>query len=69
MEKKNLFKLLFAIVAKTTTAWTRAFCASEALDTHPLSLSLSLQIGRSRPFCPPPFFSRIFVEPLKTRQK
>ena len=50
MEKKNLFKLLFAIVAKTTTARTRAFCASEALDKHPLSLSLSLQIGRSRPF-------------------
>ena len=41
MEKKNLFALLFAIVAQATTAMTRAFRASEALDKHPLSLSLS----------------------------
>ena len=51
MEKKNLFKLLFAvlfaaplailaIVAQTTTAMTRGFRASAAWDKHPLSLSL-----------------------------
>ncbi|MBR6495275.1 MAG: hypothetical protein IKT22_08480 [Prevotella sp.] len=78
MEKKNLFTLLFAvlfaaplaivaIVAQTTTAMTRAFRASSAWDKHPLSLSL--QIGRSRPFCPPPrpLASILFLN-LKTKE-